>query len=33
MANCLESYATLGDKIISNTNSYAQFAAVDWSNA
>jgi len=32
MGNCLESYATLGDKVISNKNSYAQFAAVDWSN-
>jgi hypothetical protein len=33
MGNCLENYATLGDKIISNKNCYAQFAAVDWSNA
>ena len=33
MANCLEGYAKVGDKVISNTNSYAQFAAVDWSNA
>lgn len=32
MANCLENYAKLGDKVISNKNSYAQFAAVDWSN-
>ena len=33
MGNCLEHYAKLGDKVISNKNSYAQFAAVDWSNA
>ncbi|HET9467084.1 MAG TPA: DUF1326 domain-containing protein [Vicinamibacterales bacterium] len=33
MGNCLENYAKLGDKIISNRNTYAQFAAVDWSNA
>ena len=33
MANCLEGYAKLGDKIVQYTNSYAQFAAVDWSNA
>jgi hypothetical protein len=33
MANCLENYVKLGDKVISNRNSYAQFAAVDWSNA
>jgi hypothetical protein len=33
MGNCLENHATLGDKVISNTNCYAQFAAVDWSNA
>ena len=33
MGNCLENYAKLGDKVISNKNSYAQFAAVDWSNA
>jgi hypothetical protein len=33
MGNCLENSARLGDKIISNKNSYAQFAAVDWSNA
>ena len=33
MGNCLENRVTLGDKIISNRNSYAQFAAVDWSNA
>ena len=33
MGNCLENHARLGDKVISNRNSYAQFAAVDWSNA
>ena len=33
MANCIEHDATLGDKVISNTNSYAQFAAVEWTNA
>ena len=33
MANCLENHAALGDKVIFNTNSYAQFAAIDWSNA
>jgi hypothetical protein len=33
MGNCTENYAKLGDKVISNKNSYAQFAAVDWSNA
>jgi hypothetical protein len=33
MANCLEHDAKLGDKIISNKNCYAQFSAVDWSNA
>jgi hypothetical protein len=33
MGNCLENYAKLGDKVISNKNSYAQFAAVEWSNA
>jgi hypothetical protein len=33
MANCLENRATVGDKIISNKNSYAQFASVDWTNA
>lgn len=32
MGNCLENHAKLGDKVISNRNSYAQFAAVDWSN-
>ena len=24
---------TMGDKVLSNKNCYAQFAAVDWSNA
>lgn len=33
MGNCLELYAKLGDKLLSNKNSYAQFAAIDWSNA
>lgn len=33
MGNCIEHHATLGGRIISNKNSYAQFAAVDWSNA
>ena len=33
MANCLEHYARAGDKVISNKNSYAQFAAIEWSNA
>lgn len=33
MANCLENYANLGGKLISNKNCYAQFAGVDWSNA
>jgi hypothetical protein len=33
MGNCLENYAKVGDKVISNKNSYAQFAAVEWSNA
>jgi hypothetical protein len=33
MANCLDNYAQFGGKVISNKNSYAQFAAVDWSNA
>jgi hypothetical protein len=32
MGNCVENYAKLDDKVISNKNSYAQFAAVDWSN-
>ena len=33
MGNCVENHATIGGKVISNKNSYAQFAAVDWSNA
>jgi hypothetical protein len=33
MANCLENKAKVGDKTIANTNSYAQFASIDWSNA
>ena len=33
MGNCVGNYAKVGDKVISNKNSYAQFAAVDWSNA
>jgi hypothetical protein len=33
MGNCVEHHAILGDKVIANKNSYAQFAAVDWSNA
>ena len=33
MANCVEHRAKLGDKDLHNTNSYAQFAYVDWSNA
>jgi hypothetical protein len=33
MANCIEHRATLGDKVIANTNCYAQFCAVDWTNA
>lgn len=32
MGNCLSNFAKVGDKVISNKNSYAQFAAVDWSN-
>jgi hypothetical protein len=32
MGNCVENRATVGDKTIHNTNSYAQFASVDWSN-
>jgi hypothetical protein len=32
MANCVENRATLGDKVISNRNSYAQFASIDWTN-
>ena len=33
MGNCVENRATLGDKTISNRNTYAQFASVDWTNA
>nr|ALS90278.1 protein of unknown function (DUF1326) [uncultured bacterium] len=33
MANCLDNFAQLDDKIIANKNCYAQFAAVEWSNA
>lgn len=33
VGNCVEQQATLGDKTISNRNSYAQLAAVDWTNA
>jgi hypothetical protein len=33
IGNCVEHHATLGDKVISNKNTYAQLAAVDWSNA
>ena len=33
MGNCVENRATIAGHLISNTNSYAQFAAVDWSNA
>ena len=33
MANCLDHFAQLGDKVVANTNCYAQFAAVEWSNA
>jgi len=33
MGNCVENHAMLGDKTISNRNSYAQFASVDWTNA
>jgi hypothetical protein len=33
MANCVEHRATVGGKQIHNTNSYAGFAHVDWSNS
>ncbi|HKY20442.1 MAG TPA: DUF1326 domain-containing protein [Vicinamibacterales bacterium] len=33
IGNCVEHHATVGDKTISNRNSYAQFASVDWTNA
>ena len=32
MGNCVMNHATLGDKNIDNQNTYAQFAAVSWSN-
>lgn len=32
MGNAVHMRATLGDKKIQNRNTYAQFAAVDWSN-
>jgi hypothetical protein len=32
MGNCLENFAMLGDRMISNKNSYAQFAAVEWAH-
>jgi hypothetical protein len=33
MANCIEHRAKVGDKMIANTNCYAQFCSVDWTNA
>jgi hypothetical protein len=33
MGNCVEHRAQLGDKLIANSNCYAQFCAVDWTNA
>jgi hypothetical protein len=33
VGNCVMNKATLGDKKIDNQNTYAQFAAVDWSNS
>jgi hypothetical protein len=33
MGNCVENRAMFGGKTIRNTNSYAQFASVDWSNS
>src|SRR5947207_4164195 len=33
MGNCVMNKASFGDKTISNQNTYAQFASVDWSNA
>jgi hypothetical protein len=33
MANCLELRVKIGDKTVSNRNSYAHFASVDWTNA
>jgi hypothetical protein len=33
MANCVEYRAKVGDKTIANTNCYAQFCSIDWTNA
>jgi hypothetical protein len=33
MANCIEHRAHVGDNVIANTNCYAQFCSVDWTNA
>ena len=33
LANCLEQHATIADKRISNRNTHAHFAAVEWTNA
>ncbi len=33
MGNCVMNRATFGDKTIDNQNTYAQFAAVNWSNS
>jgi hypothetical protein len=33
MANCVENRAKVGEKLIANTNCYAQFCSVDWTNA
>lgn len=33
MGNCVMNHATIGDRQFDNRNTYAQFAAVDWSNA
>lgn len=33
MGNCVENRVTLGDRTFQNQNTYAQFCAVDWSNA
>jgi hypothetical protein len=32
MANCVEQHATIDDKRISNRNTHAHFASVDWTN-
>jgi len=32
MGNCVMNTASFGGKTISNQNTYAQFASVDWSN-